>query len=154
VKPTPRGYLPTLDGWRAIAILGVLIGHGMHALFVTGGPYANPLWYQITQYGGKGVDLFFGISGFLICSRLLEEHEAHGAISLKGFYIRRFLRILPPYAVYLVVLVALALAGLVPLTGRELLASVFFVRNYFNIPRRSAGSPATSGAWPSRSTSI
>jgi len=134
VKPIPRGYLPTLDGWRAIAILGVMISHGTHALLVQGAPHANAFWYGITQYGGKGVDLFFGISGFLICSRLLEEHEHRGTISLKGFYVRRLLRILPPYVVYLVLLVALALAGLVPLSRPELLASVLFLRNYYTIP--------------------
>ena len=93
------GYLPTLDGWRAIAILGVIIGHGMHDLLAPGAPWADPFWYRVTQYGGKGVDLFFGISGFLICSRLLDEEERFGRISRTGFYIRRFARILPLYLV-------------------------------------------------------
>ena len=129
-----RGYLPTLDGWRAVAILGVMIAHGFHALLVEGAPNANPTWYRITQYGGKGVDLFFGISGFLICSRLLEEHEQRGRISLRGFYIRRFMRILPPYFVYLATLIVLSAAGLVVLSRQELLTSLLFVRNYAAIP--------------------
>ena len=129
----PSGYLPTLDGWRAIAILGVIISHGTHRLFTAGAPLADPLWYRITQYGGKGVDLFFAISGFLICSRLLDEHERYGRISLKGFYVRRFARILPPYIVYLLALIAFAALGIMTLGVGELLASVLFFRNYYGL---------------------
>jgi peptidoglycan/LPS O-acetylase OafA/YrhL len=44
-----------------------------------------------------GVDVFFAISGFLICGLLLREYEETGDISLRRFYIRRCFRILPPY---------------------------------------------------------
>ena len=132
MRPTPKGYLPTLDGWRAIAILGVLIAHGTDALFAPGAATADPTLYMLTRYGAKGVDLFFGISGFLICSRLLEEYDQRGEISLKGFYIRRFLRILPPYLVYLVVIALLAAAGTLPVTRRELVFSAVFLRNYWS----------------------
>lgn len=132
MRPTPRGYLPTLDGWRAIAILMVMVAHASNPILAPGAAGENAFWYAVTRYGAKGVDVFFGISGFLICSRLLEEHEAHGTISLKGFYIRRALRILPPYAVYLLVLVLLAALGAVTLTRTELLMSIFFSRNLFH----------------------
>ena len=59
----------------------------------------------------KGVALFFGISGFLICSRLLEESHAKGSISLRAFYIRRAFRILPPALWYLVVVGVLGRFG-------------------------------------------
>ena len=129
----PRGYLPTLDGWRALAILGVMVTHATDALLSPGAPFADATWYGLTRLGAKGVDLFFGISGLLICSRLLEEHEARGTISLKGFYVRRFLRILPPYAVFLVTLALLALAGVVAVSSGQLVASALFVRNYLAI---------------------
>ena len=83
-----KGYLPTLDGWRAIAIMAVLLDHA-----------TTREWLQKIQYfrtGPNGVSLFFAISGYLICSRLLEEESARGRISLKDFYIRRACRILPP----------------------------------------------------------
>ena len=83
-----RGYLPTLDGWRCLAILAVLIDHG-----TLGFPTLQR--YSPVRLGPNGVSLFFAISGFLICSRLLEEFEQAGGISLKGFYIRRACRILP-----------------------------------------------------------
>jgi peptidoglycan/LPS O-acetylase OafA/YrhL len=49
-----------------------------------------------------GVVLFFAISGFLITYLLLSEKWSLGAISIKGFYARRILRIWPLY--FLVVL--------------------------------------------------
>lgn len=95
-SPAAGGYLPTLDGWRAIAILGVMVAHGTAASFGAGGAFANASLYALSRYGAMGVDVFFGISGFLICSRLIAEHRARGRINLKGFYIRRFFRIPPP----------------------------------------------------------
>ena len=133
MRPAPRGYLPTLDGWRAIAILAVVIAHATNSLLAPGAPYANAAWFHVTRYGAKGVDLFFGISGLLICSRLLEEYDARGRISLKGFYIRRLLRILPPYWALLAVLLLLTLAGRLTISGDQLLTSFLFVRNYLAI---------------------
>jgi len=52
----------------------------------------------VVMSGWMGVDLFFALSGFLITSLLLrEEHRHNGVFSLKNFYFRRALRILPPY---------------------------------------------------------
>src|SRR5271165_235764 len=96
------GYLPTLDGWRAIAIAAVLLDHA------GSGFHRQASWHPLLQTGADGVSLFFAISGFLICSRLLEEEQLVGRISLKGFYIRRACRILPAAFTYLVVVAVLA----------------------------------------------
>ncbi len=45
--------------------------------------------------GYLGVDLFFVLSGFLITTLLLEEHADRGFISVRDFYRRRALRLLP-----------------------------------------------------------
>ena len=45
--------------------------------------------------GGFGVTVFFFISGFLITRLLIAESEMQGHISLKQFYIRRFIRLYP-----------------------------------------------------------
>jgi peptidoglycan/LPS O-acetylase OafA/YrhL len=127
------GYLPTLDGWRAIAIGMVMITHATDALFAPGAPHDAPTWYGLTRHGALGVDVFFGISGFLITSRLLEEHEQRRRISLPGFYIRRLCRIIPPYFVFLAALAALTVAGRIAIERPELSVSAFFVRNYFGL---------------------
>jgi peptidoglycan/LPS O-acetylase OafA/YrhL len=129
----PSGYLPTLDGWRAIAILGVMICHSCDALFHADGSYPNSFLHALTRHGALGVDVFFGISGFLICSRLLAEHEQKGVISLKRFYIRRFFRILPPYLTYLGGLAILAFLGLVTVSPQAWWSCLLFFRNYLPV---------------------
>ena len=47
-----------------------------------------------------GVRVFFIISGFLITSLLLQERAESGRISLLLFYVRRTLRILPPFVLF------------------------------------------------------
>jgi peptidoglycan/LPS O-acetylase OafA/YrhL len=44
-----------------------------------------------------GVDVFYVLSGFLITTLMLREDEKTGRISLKAFYTRRVLRIVPVY---------------------------------------------------------
>lgn len=51
-----------------------------------------------------GVRFFFVISGFLITHLLVQEQVKHGCISLKNFYVRRAIRILPVCFFYLLVL--------------------------------------------------
>ncbi|MGC1401158.1 acyltransferase family protein [Candidatus Binatus sp.] len=129
-----KDYRPTLDGWRAIAILLVMLAHGGSELFYPAGRYASSTWYSISQHGVFGVDLFFGISGLLICGRLLDEHEKTGGFSLGSFYIRRVFRILPPAFTYLAIVGLLALSGFIVVSPREWFSSVFFSRNYIVVP--------------------
>jgi peptidoglycan/LPS O-acetylase OafA/YrhL len=71
--------LPALDGLRGLALLGVLFFHANGAL----------------PGGYLGVDLFFVLSGYLITSLLLAEHEETGRIALSAFWIRRARRLFP-----------------------------------------------------------
>ncbi len=120
------GYLPTLDGWRAIAIAAVLVDHTVGYSWL----HNYPKLVMFTHTGPNGVSLFFAISGFLICSRLLEEDRVCGQISLGGFYIRRACRILPPAMLYLIVIGVLSWGGLVTVTAWDWWSSVLFFRNY------------------------
>lgn len=64
-----------------------------------------PLW--VADGGFIGVDIFFVLSGYLICGLLLREHEATGKISLPKFYMRRALRLMPAlWALVLVIITA------------------------------------------------
>lgn len=78
-----------------------------------------------SQVGAFGVDIFFALSGLLITTLLLREADG-GPLSLRGFYVRRVFRILPPLLVFLAV--AVLLGKIQP--GWELLSSVFLFRNY------------------------
>jgi len=49
--------------------------------------------------GNLGVTIFFVLSGFLITTLLLEERARHGHVSLRRFYWRRALRLLPALGV-------------------------------------------------------
>lgn len=75
-----------LDGLRAIAIFGVFAVHFRPL-------HSNA--FNLLGLGWTGVDLFFGVSGFLITTILmgLRGHEA----PYRTFYSRRILRIFPPY---------------------------------------------------------
>jgi peptidoglycan/LPS O-acetylase OafA/YrhL len=89
-SPNASGYMPQLDGLRAIAIAPVLIQHW-------GG---NELSLRTIPIGGFGVGLFFALSGFLITSILLRirtDSAQQNISSLWYFWIRRILRLLPSY---------------------------------------------------------
>ncbi len=115
--------LPTLDGWRGIAILAVLSAHIR---------WPTPVLLKLGQYGPMGVHLFFALSGFLITTRLLEEWQRSDRIDWTNFYVRRVFRILPPAFLYLAVIAILGLGlHLIPTGPSQLAASAFFYRNYF-----------------------
>ena len=122
-----KDYMPTLDGWRAISILAVMCHHS--ALLSVG--FFSTRW--LYDYGYVGVDVFFAISGLLICSRLLAEERRFGAISLKQFYVRRAFRILPPAMLYLIVLSVLSGLAWIPHVGRDIFGALFFFRNYTSL---------------------
>src|SRR4051812_22693446 len=109
MRKSSNGYLPTLDGWRSIAILAVILDHTIS--YQLGPRY--PFLLPAAGIGQNGVSLFFAISGFLICSRLIEEENLCGRVSLRGFYIRRASRILPPAMLYLAVIGALGIVGVI-----------------------------------------
>ncbi len=116
--------LPSLDGWRAVSIALVLLAHSS---YTSGFPEV----FHHGAAGGLGVRLFFIISGFLITCLLLQEQMKHGTISLKHFYVRRALRILPVYFFYLLVLGGLTRYSQ-PVTAW--LANLTFTTNFFPTP--------------------
>lgn len=85
-------YVPALDGLRSVAVMLVFMFHSSNMF----------------PGGWIGVDLFFVLSGYLITSILVREHETTGIISLSRFYLRRACRLLP--ALIVVVCVAVAMA--------------------------------------------
>ena len=110
------GHVPVLDAIRGIAILLVLT---VHATYLIPG-------------GVLGVDLFFVLSGFLITSVLLTEWKERGAISLRAFFRRRALRLLPALVAMLAV-VTVVLAVTSDAFGRELVWVLFCLGYVVNI---------------------
>jgi peptidoglycan/LPS O-acetylase OafA/YrhL len=123
---TPSTRIPSLDGWRALAILLVL---GNHMAFTSHVPLAVANGAFTFFHGDLGVRIFFVLSGFIISLLLLEEGHAHGTVSLAKFYTRRVFRIFPVYFAYLLVLGALALAGLYHDTASSWIGCLTFTRN-------------------------
>ena len=115
------GYLPGLDGIRAVAIIGVLLYH------------ADLDWLP---GGYLGVDVFFVLSGFLITTLILEEFDRSGRIDFGRFYLGRARRLLPALVLLLVVCglaVALIYQDAAYQFARDALASVFYVNNWHYI---------------------
>lgn len=124
-----KTYIPTLDGWRALAVIGVILYHGRSGFF-TGDSRLSSVLNKVSSHGELGVDVFFAISGFLICGLLLQEYAKNGGISLRGFYLRRCFRILPPYYLVLAAICALWLIGTIPAKYHDLPSCLLFYRNY------------------------
>ena len=86
----PLGYMAALDGARGLMTLGVLLAHTRMALFQGAAVY---------------MDVFFAMSGYLITSLLIADYQKRGHISLKKFYVRRFLRLYPALATMIILFV-------------------------------------------------
>jgi len=81
--------------------------------------------------GVLGVRFFFTISGFLITWQLLNDERNNGCASLKRFYIRRAVRILPVYVTFLLVMAMLQVAGFYYQSCFIWLQNLTFTRNFF-----------------------
>jgi peptidoglycan/LPS O-acetylase OafA/YrhL len=80
--------------------------------------------------GNLGVKVFFVISGFLITTLLLKEYAVTGRVSLKGFYLRRVLRIFPAFYAYVAVILLLSAAGVVSVSTADILHAITYTANY------------------------
>lgn len=100
-----RFYRPELDVLRFFAFFGVFIFHAAPRTMDFYAAAGAPLWLSnllISTFGAGayGVDLFFALSAYLITSLLLRERAATGFLDLRGFYVRRILRIWPLYLAF------------------------------------------------------
>lgn len=120
-------YQPALDGIRALAVTLVVTFHfglrGLHGGFL-------------------GVDIFFGLSGFLITTLLLREHASSGTIKLRAFWLRRFRRLLPGLLVMVAISVLVSWLtfppSFFPFLGRDALAAIFYFTNWHLIGMRAS----------------
>ncbi|MFD2830913.1 acyltransferase family protein [Corticicoccus populi] len=114
-------YLAGLDGLRAVAVIAIIIYH------------LNPEWLP---GGFLGVDTFFVISGYLITSLLLYEYRTKGTIDLKGFWIRRFKRLIPAAFFMITAVLTYTLFFEIEMIQRmkqDAVAAFFYVSNWWYI---------------------
>ncbi|MGB8859488.1 MAG: acyltransferase family protein [Ilumatobacteraceae bacterium] len=112
------GYQPALDGLRGVAVTLVLFFHGGFA-WMAG--------------GYVGVSVFFTLSGFLITSLLILEHQRSGRVSWTAFVARRAKRLLPASLLCLVAISLLAWNGEfagVPHLRRDVTTAALQVANW------------------------
>ncbi len=130
--------LKGLDGIRGIAVLLVVIYHICEFL----GPNWSHL-QNITKTWNFGVDIFFVLSGFLITWLFIKEERSYRGISLKNFYVRRTIRILPAALTFLSVI---ALLKIVNFSNYEIntpwsgfISAALFVKNYHPLSGNEVG---------------
>jgi peptidoglycan/LPS O-acetylase OafA/YrhL len=132
--PARLGYIPALDGLRALAVVAVLLYH------------ADQSWIP---GGFLGVDVFFVISGYLITCLLLSDWQQTNGIGLKRFWYRRARRLLPALFTMLFVVSLYAILFLPDVLDQlrgEVIAALLYVENWFLVFRnlsyfQSAGRP-------------
>lgn len=112
-------YRADIDGLRALAVIPVLLYHAG----VPGFPG-----------GFVGVDIFFVISGYLICG-MIDADIRGGSFSLGNFYKRRILRILPALFVMFLVTSVMAYLYCLPVEledyARSLASAVGSISNIY-----------------------
>lgn len=96
-------YSAPLDGVRAVAILGVFVFHVVP---------------EAMRGGFVGVDVFYVLSGYLITSNVLHDLRA-GTFTIREFYVRRVMRLLPNATAMVLATVVLSAALLLPSTAAQ-----------------------------------
>lgn len=123
-RPSSTGsktHLAGLDGVRALAVIGVLLYH------------SELPWFQ---GGFLGVDVFFVLSGFLITGLLAREFERTGGLDIRGFYLRRFRRLVPALVLLLLTVLigsAFFVPDAAPRVRGDGLAALLYVSNWWLI---------------------
>lgn len=121
--------LQHIDVWRCFAIALVLVCHILghsHPWYKEALPQLVS-WFQ--PNGTVGVQIFFCISGFVICRGLVRETDTFGRISIRGFFIRRAYRILPPLMVFIAGVAVFTALGFFELRPSQFARAALFLCN-------------------------
>lgn len=98
-------HVREIDGLRLLAVMSVVVAHitpsvAKHYQDVTG--ISGGLLGRLTSEGGRGVTLFFVISGFVLSLPFLRARAEGGSpVSVRRYFARRLRRIEPPYVLSL-----------------------------------------------------
>jgi peptidoglycan/LPS O-acetylase OafA/YrhL len=125
--PLLRKHMPELDVLRGLAILMVVIYHGLYWSGVVSSSRVGTLIVKASVSGWLGVNLFFVLSGFLITGILIDTKNRPAFY--RRFYFRRVRRILPVYLLTITVLIVLH-----TLTFGSTMVALAFLANYHIFP--------------------
>jgi peptidoglycan/LPS O-acetylase OafA/YrhL len=121
-------YIKGYDALRAVSIFFVICTHlGIHEQFSS---FIGNNRLLLPFTGVAGVTIFFSLSGFLITHILLNEKKETGSINVKNFYIRRFLRLLPPLILFYIVIGFLMQKAMISSSFKGYLMSIFYIYNF------------------------
>jgi len=120
--------LPCLDGLRAIGIIFVMMAHLQNVLAWHIAGFGKAIWDGL---GPLGVNLFFGLSGYIITHLFVREFRRSWTVSLRNFYMRRVLRIFPAFYLYLAVICALVFLGVLKIPLVQLARAAAYLTNYY-----------------------
>ena len=129
-------FIKGINPLRCIAAFGIILYHSSIGLTDKFPDFLKLLLKNLPVC----VDFFFIISGFLIVYLLLNEKERKGNISVKNFYVRRALRILPLY--YLILGVAIILGYKYNVVGY-----ILFLGNFSMIDAAAWPNPIITPLW-------
>lgn len=123
------GHIKGFDGLRAFSIILVVLTHLGMLAHLPDTPFFQHRVQAIIS-GGTGVNIFFTLSGFLITRLLLREQARKGGIHLRSFYARRFLRLTPPFTLFILILLVGIAFGLYSVKPVGLIVSFLYLYNY------------------------
>jgi peptidoglycan/LPS O-acetylase OafA/YrhL len=126
---SPYFYRPELDGLRFLAFLLVFCCHTFFNM--TGLSVIGNFLQHVAAGAMFGVDLFFVLSAYLITELLRREKQATGTIDVRGFYMRRILRIWPLYFAFLSVCFLARRLEMGSFPVPALFAFLFFCGNWY-----------------------
>jgi exopolysaccharide production protein ExoZ len=111
VSPKPKRAAPyqTLDAWRGLAALAVVMLHWSEVARYRNAALGENLFYQVIHFGGLGVQLFFVISGYVIAATAAANVERGQGL---GAYLwARGRRIYPTYWAAFALMLAFGMGG-------------------------------------------
>ena len=130
-KKEMGAYLTSVDGWRAIGLLIVLVYH---------------MNWNVRS-GWLGIGMFFSVSGILITMSTIGVLEKKGQIGVLQFWLRRIVRLYPAlflFLFFLCIVVVVRKSGVFGHAPKpselfffrgDMLASLFFYENFHLIAR-------------------
>lgn len=141
-RPSPASALPikntNIQVLRAVAALGVLFHHSMHAL--KDNQLSSYAWNW--SFGAYGVEIFFVISGYIMMMVTSAKEKTPGS-----FLTTRLIRILPLYYLLTAFVIALKLTGLAHF-GNDPITPVWAAKSFLFLPFAKADTPSAPILYP------